>query len=787
MKIYNKIYILFVFLFLDISPQAVQSQETRLAQPLFLPPSYILFSTESRDGLFLFNENDKSITTISDKKGSGRYFIVSEENNLIGYKEISYEKDIPFQRVCFYNPLLRKRVFQSEWCPLCGNPSLSSNGKRVFSIGKRMIILDGTKMKELDIGFYANLSPISHNGNFLVFNDENDQLWVIDIYSKIKKKITDYKLGYWNPSWSTDDKKIVFSSLGGEIFVYYVDKDSLNHIGEGLNPRWLNNSHLIYVKQEIEHYRLINSDIVIYNINKGNGIVFETPEELEIEPAVYNNRLFYVSFIDGGIYEAKTKNGKITKKKKMLDRMAVHYERKPCVEESRGDIILNIPYLHQVYDTKNEFDGRWACGPTSCVMAVQTYNKLPNWGTLCSSPYEHMSLFGRYISDIYTYNGITYDWLSYDPSGNPAYGAYGYICPSGGAVWANMKQYIVWHNINSFMDTSPTWSEFLQEIDNGYPVVVSTQLTSAGHIILGKGYVEGEHTLISNDPYGNKNSGYPNYYGSGAFYDWPGYNNGYENLNNVKVFIGAEYNFPQEVKIYDDLDTIFSFTGNWLERTGGYDMHSYYTDAAIQGDSAFWKIHITQPDTISLYTEFYRGGDRVKNAHYFIRHKDGSTEVNVDQRGYGLSGWYELGIYYFEDSIIIGTTDTGSDSIGIVLADAVMLVFHNATGIKKAEERKEKREKRGQLKIFPNPFREKTSIRLTVNGSQFTDKNCQLQIYNVSGRLVKSFSLPTAYSLLPTEITWDGRDNSGKEVPPGLYFIKIRDQSQSVLRIGAKE
>ena len=89
------------------------------------------------------------------------------------------------------------------------------------------------------------------------------------------------------------------------------------------------------------------------------------------------------------------------------------------------------------------------------------------------------------------------------------------------------------------------------------------------------------------------------------------------------------------------------------------------------------------------------------------------------------------------------------------------------------------------LTISPNPFREKTVIRLTVNGSQFTDKNCQpstvnnqLQIYNASGRMVKDFSLPIAYSLLPTVISWDGKDNKGEKVGSGIYFLKLKVKSE---------
>ena len=46
-------------------------------------------------------------------------------------------------------------------------------------------------------------------------------------------------------------------------------------------------------------------------------------------------------------------------------------------------------------------------------------------------------------------------------------------------------------------------------------------------------------TLIFNDPYGNKNVSYPSANGAGAIYDWPGYNNGYQNLNGVDRYVYA--------------------------------------------------------------------------------------------------------------------------------------------------------------------------------------------------------------------------------------------------------
>ncbi|NOR17596.1 T9SS type A sorting domain-containing protein [candidate division WOR-3 bacterium] len=76
------------------------------------------------------------------------------------------------------------------------------------------------------------------------------------------------------------------------------------------------------------------------------------------------------------------------------------------------------------------------------------------------------------------------------------------------------------------------------------------------------------------------------------------------------------------------------------------------------------------------------------------------------------------------------------------------------------------------LEVYPNPFCKTISIRL---GYQ-TIKNREtpsLKIYDASGRLVKQFSLPSDYCLVPTVISWDGTDNLNRKVPNGIYFCQL--------------
>ncbi len=83
------------------------------------------------------------------------------------------------------------------------------------------------------------------------------------------------------------------------------------------------------------------------------------------------------------------------------------------------------------------------------------------------------------------------------------------------------------------------------------------------------------------------------------------------------------------------------------------------------------------------------------------------------------------------------------------------------------------------LEVYPNPFRQMINIRFSTGQSA---KGIALKIYDVSGRLVKDFSRLTLDTLRPTLLSWDGTDDSGKEVPQGVYFLKAEDTDSEEIK-----
>jgi parallel beta-helix repeat protein len=79
---------------------------------------------------------------------------------------------------------------------------------------------------------------------------------------------------------------------------------------------------------------------------------------------------------------------------------------------------------------------------------------------------------------------------------------------------------------------------------------------------------------------------------------------------------------------------------------------------------------------------------------------------------------------------------------------------------------------------FPNPFRDKLVI--LVPRSLTLGPRPLVSIYDASGRLVRALPLPRSLApSLPSSLSWDCRDNSGKPVSPGIYFVSLSNRGSS--------
>jgi hypothetical protein len=193
---------------------------------------------------------------------------------------------------------------------------------------------------------------------------------------------------------------------------------------------------------------------------------------------------------------------------------------------------FDVPYVHQIFDTPDAFNGGFACSPTSAVMALASFGKL-------FAHHIHVNLmnrdtdYGFYVSEVYTNAGTTFNHQRPDPVNRLAEGAYGWCVNADQEGEADLiVDYINKNGLPAKMyPSTPTFDAVKQVIDSGNLAIVGNFLTSVGHVILIIGYTD-DGQIIAHDPFGNhKLPSYghlPN--GANVIYHW-------SDLNRVTFMI----------------------------------------------------------------------------------------------------------------------------------------------------------------------------------------------------------------------------------------------------------
>ncbi|MEO0126523.1 MAG: T9SS type A sorting domain-containing protein [candidate division WOR-3 bacterium] len=743
--------------------------EVYLCNPVSTPYGIVLTNNYCNN-IYLLTED--VFKEIYSGPGCGRYYSVSYDKSKIGFKII---KENGLQIPVIYD--LRTNTIENLHSPVyqTGQISFSKDEKIAFTIGEELFIQNNKETKRYRLGVYANLCPISPNGSFAVFNDNHDQLWLLNLNDNSRICITDNEYGYCYPQWSPDSRFIAYSTFGGFIKIYDRIENRTYDIDEGKGFKWSPDSrYLIYYKTYTDGHKLTNSELFMSNYDGSTkNQLTNTPDICEMDPSfIDSKRIIYHTFNQQEIIKAEIENNKIINSKiifKSTKPLKINYYNISSHFGSRDSI--DVPYVHQVYDTPDWHNGHWSCAPTTAIMAIAYYRKLPYWDCWCSSPYGHTSHFGNYICAQYNYREVTYDLVAQDAGGNDAWGGYGYMWYNGYSPYSRMYNYLTYHALNSWVDDSPTWEETQAEVSAGWPYCMCVGLTSAGHLVLAVGQVLNWHTLIFNDPYGNKNTpGYPSYDGKYARYDWPGYNNGYQNLNSVYWCRGARGSWPAPVDtIVDDLQIrypnepygFYMFTGSpstmrfYRDNLSGYNGHFWWTYTTISADTCYvtWTPHLPSAGTYEVLA-YIPSTNATANARYRIYYAGGNTTVTINQNNYA-NQWVSLGTYPFNTTggyVYLG--DASGTAMQRIAFDA-MRWHYVGQGIK--EVRKEKSEK----VLLLNPMVKNT---ITLRFNLVKNTKIEISIFDVSGSLAYSTRINA-----PADESIKSIDAS--RFTPGIYFI----------------
>ncbi|HIE05233.1 MAG TPA: hypothetical protein EYP58_00365 [bacterium (Candidatus Stahlbacteria)] len=741
-----------------------------------ITPYGVVVSNSNCSQIYLIE--DGNLELLISAPGAGRYYTLSPDQRYLGIKLIGADG---LQAPAVLDLKEKTITKLTRPCLRVGQVSFSKKGDVVYTLDEQLIVRDEDGEQRYRLDTYANITPISPDGRYVVYNDFDDRLWLLDLRSGRRRCFTGK--GYFRPIWSPDGLRIVYSRLDGSIEVYDRDREKTYKIGRGFGPAWLSDGeHIVYYLIETDGHELKGSDLYLARFDGLKKLrLTRTGDIFEMDPSVGpDGQIIFQAHA-----QAELRVGRLVDN--CLDDVRVVFKSDDPVESGFYQIndsfddrdSIDVPYLHQVYDVPDWFNGHWACAPTTAMMVIAHYNRLPYWDCLCSSPYQHISHYGRYICERYFYREENYNLQAQDPSGNWAMGGYGYMWAGSNHPYTHMAPYINNHNITSWRDDGPPFSLVVNELNQGYPYGLCVGLTAAGHLVLTVGQVLDWHTLIFNDPYGNKNTpGYPSYDGKYARYDWPGYNNGYENLNNVYWGVGArgDWEVPTDT-IVDDLqfnDGFYLHTDApstmafWWDALIGYNGHIWwtYTTHATSEDTCYatWTPVLSAAGNYEVFAYIPNDHAAATGARYRIYYAGGNQTVVVDQSQHP-GEWVSLGTFPFDLTggyVYLGdATGTQGRHIGY---DAIRWSYRGPGVVEEAATLKP------GVRLQSTIIR--TRLNLEINLSNGGDVVCR--IYGVDGRLYDDLYQvfnPGTHSLV---IGTAG-------LPAGIYILKTEIEGRAYL------
>lgn len=634
----------------------------------------------------LYYLENGNLQTLVSSPGCGRYYNVSEDGKFVAYKHISNEGQTP----AVINLANGKTEFLNSTVGLCGQPVFTANGI-AFTVSDKLVILTNGQRDEYSLGYYSNIVEFSPDASLVVYSD-NDRLMLFDIETGKSKVISEENKLSSYPQFSPDGKKILFQSEN--MYVLDLLTDKVYDLGYGLYPKWLYDSEtVVFYNTEIQNNTVVNSDI--YKCNYLNPIhinLTNTEDKCEMQAvAISENEIVYHSYSEREIYKLNIANNyrsepQIIYKHEGALEISFHN-----IKSQKAEVYIpgDVPYTHQVYDTPDEHYGYGSCAPTCAIMAIAYYNILPQWPKTVTKLYPHTSNYGYYVSTKYRLNEHYFEESATTSGDDIAYGGYGYMWSAKGPN-GTMRNYMELHYMEStqLWSGSVTWASVLNEIDLDYPLPMCAMLSSSGHLVLTKGYIVDQHTLIFSEPYGDKNTpSWPSYDGFNAHYDWPGYNNGYENLDyngSYGIIAWTVTARTQEVEYNDTLiDDVYYHHGfemnnsengsqmrYFRDENAGYNDHFWWTITEASSDDICWVNWIPNIEDegyyrISAYIPSISAN--AQNAPYRIIHGNDTTKVLINQNDYN-DEWADLGIFEYAEGddfrVYLGdSTGIGGDSI----------------------------------------------------------------------------------------------------------------------------
>lgn len=214
---------------------------------------------------------------------------------------------------------------------------------------------------------------------------------------------------------------------------------------------------------------------------------------------------------------------------------------------------------------------------------------------------------------------------------------------------------------------------------------------------------------------------------------------------------------------------VYSDRFNWP----GFDSSLVYKLDAKIGEH--WFVNGYPPGLMARVEDRYESNVLGKKTtllkiHYIMTPDTADATVYLDPYGYDIIA-DGIGLIYRGGGELIGKIDIlGAVINGKLYGNITVVSVENKKSILPTT-----------IKLYqnyPNPFNPSTTISFDLSYPQ----NISLVIYNILGKEIARLINNKYYSSGSYRIMWDGKENSGRNAPSGIYFYRLLTDKQSLTK-----
>ena len=370
-------------------------------------------------GFELVNTRTGQRDIVSATPNTGYFATLSPDKKYVCFKDFQAVGGERLQVPVLYDIAGKKTVLLDKPAPAVGNPVASARGQIAYTLGAQLVVLkpDYSRVMAADLGAVVNVLAFSPDGSRLAFSDPNETLSWIDLGTGTRSTLPAARVHGYQPRFSPDGQALLARSSNNEITAVHLSTGVARSFGRARAAGWVDADTVALVRKTVAHYAVSQTEVVKGKLSDGSISRWLTRQG-NVEVAVNASVLALVAQDDISLADAHT--GRLQKsvvhpRSAWAAPAAAAASAAPAVNPLKALTntttvqLTGVPYIHQLYDTADDFPGGACCNATATLMAIQYYGRLPAHPITCTSGGTHISNYGYYISNSYTNNGHIYN------------------------------------------------------------------------------------------------------------------------------------------------------------------------------------------------------------------------------------------------------------------------------------------------------------------------------------------------------------------------------------------